>query len=166
MLDRQEAEIASLRAERDTQADTIAKLEWAETANKLFMSENPLLLNAALRSENARLQAKLDKAAGGWLDIATNPPPANTPVLLCWYYGHWEAWQYEAACYETGERIGGYSNVSYHGSATHWQPLPAPLANCNLLGLVAGQEPFDATVSPLRDSNPPLSALKRITLPA
>ena len=64
----------------------------------------------------------------GWEDIAINPPPANEVVLMCWYHGHWEVWEYEAGCYETGQRIGGYSNVHLHGQATHWRPLPAPPA--------------------------------------
>lgn len=64
----------------------------------------------------------------GWEDIAINPPPANEVVLMCLYHGHWEVWEYEAGCYETGQRIGGYSNVHFHGQATHWRPLPAPPA--------------------------------------
>jgi hypothetical protein len=63
----------------------------------------------------------------GWRDIASDPPPHGEYVLLCWYHGHWETWEYEAQAYSHGIRHDdGHSSVSYHGSATHWMPLPEP----------------------------------------
>ena len=80
------------------------------------------------RSILSALEAAGCQIVQGWLPIERALPPANEPVLMCWYHGHWETWEYEAGCYETGARIGDYSNVSRHGCATHWQPLPAPPA--------------------------------------
>lgn len=63
-----------------------------------------------------------------WQRIESAPPPPNTRVLLAWRDWRDGKWLIEAAPYETGERVGPYSNVSRHGSATHWMPLPTPPA--------------------------------------
>lgn len=63
-----------------------------------------------------------------WQGIESAPPPPNTRVLLAWRDWRDGKWLIEAAPYETGERVGPYSNVSRHGSATHWMPLPTPPA--------------------------------------
>ena len=63
-----------------------------------------------------------------WQGIESAPPPPNTRVLLTWRDWRDGKWLIEVAPYETGERVGPYSNVSRHGSATHWMPLPTPPA--------------------------------------
>lgn len=65
-----------------------------------------------------------------WQPIET--APHNTRILLAWQDWCDGSWSYEAGPYSTGERLpNGYSNVSCHGSATHWQPLPTPPENNN-----------------------------------
>jgi hypothetical protein len=59
-----------------------------------------------------------------WQPIET--APFGERVLLGWR--HWRDWQW---CMEVGPAISGWkrgniSNVSKHGSATHWMPLPEP----------------------------------------
>jgi len=58
-----------------------------------------------------------------WQPIET--APHNKAVLLGWHDWRDGQWCMEVGPYSTGERLAnGYSNVSCHGSATHWQPLP------------------------------------------
>ena len=61
-----------------------------------------------------------------WQDIST--APHDEVVLL--YWEDWAGRKYmEATRASHGERFpNGYSNVSRHGSATHWMPLPTPPA--------------------------------------
>lgn len=64
-----------------------------------------------------------------WFSVSENPPPHNEPVLL-WSPptpGHPNG-ETEVANYSSGfERNSvGVSNLSIHGSATHWMPLPEP----------------------------------------
>jgi len=60
-----------------------------------------------------------------WKLIEDERPPHEEVVLLGWYT--WDgAWVYEATYFSRGERVGNYSNMSEHGQATHWQPLPQP----------------------------------------
>ncbi len=62
----------------------------------------------------------------GWRTIESAPHETN--VLLAWR--DWvipSTWMMEAGMASWGKRLAnGYSNLSHHGSATHWQPLPAP----------------------------------------
>jgi len=73
--------------------------------------------------------------AAGWLDHAQTgqqwQPIETAPhakrVLLGWYDWRDHQWCVEASPATTGQRFdNGYSTLSQHGSATHWQPLPAP----------------------------------------
>lgn len=66
----------------------------------------------------------------GWQDIESTTPPHDTAVLLGWQDSRGGCWISEVAAYSTGERFdNGYSNLSLHGSATHWMPLPSPPQN-------------------------------------
>lgn len=62
----------------------------------------------------------------GWRDDMENAPH-NVPVLLAW-----QDWRDGQWCMEIGPAImgqryaNGHSSISHHGSATHWQPRPAP----------------------------------------
>lgn len=62
----------------------------------------------------------------GWRDDLENAPH-NVPVLLAW-----QDWRDGQWCMEIGPAImgqryaNGHSSISHHGSATHWQPRPAP----------------------------------------
>lgn len=64
----------------------------------------------------------------GWRDDMENAPH-NVPVLLAW-----QDWRDGQWCMEIGPAImgqryaNGHSSISHHGSATHWQPRPAPPA--------------------------------------
>ena len=62
-----------------------------------------------------------------WEPIET--APRGEEVLLGW----WESdglgggrWTAEVACASHGWRRGSISNMSKHGRATHWMPLPPP----------------------------------------
>lgn len=60
-----------------------------------------------------------------WRDIESDPPPHNIAVLLAWPDWRDGRWIMVVDSYSTGERYkSGFSSVSYHGSATHWMPLP------------------------------------------
>lgn len=62
-----------------------------------------------------------------WQDIESTTPPHDTAVLLGWQDSRGGCWISEVAAYSTGERFdNGYSNLSLHGSATHWMSLPPP----------------------------------------
>lgn len=60
-----------------------------------------------------------------WHLITETPPPHNKAVLLGWEDWRDGRWIMEVGAYSTGQRYdNGYSNVSCHGSATHWMELP------------------------------------------
>lgn len=69
-------------------------------------------------------------SAGGWQDIAS--APHDEVVLLAWQ--SWDGiWTVEATTASHGERFpNGYSTMSYHGQATHWQPIPPMPTGPNL----------------------------------
>ena len=59
-----------------------------------------------------------------WQPIET--APHNTSVLLGWRDWRDGQWCVEVGAATTGQRYdNGYSNISQHGSATHWQSLPS-----------------------------------------
>jgi len=61
----------------------------------------------------------------GWQPIDTAPHEKR--VLLGWRDWRDYQWCTDVGPATTGQRFGnGYSNLSQHGSATHWHPLPAP----------------------------------------
>ena len=61
----------------------------------------------------------------GWQPIER--APENVRVLLAWEDWRDGKWMISTGYAVTGERWpNGYSSVSRHGSATHWQPLPEP----------------------------------------
>jgi hypothetical protein len=70
---------------------------------------------------------KDEAARTEWRSIADDQPPHNKAVLLGWEDWRDGRWCMEVAAYSTGSRFAnGCSTMSYHGSATHWQRLPAP----------------------------------------
>ena len=63
--------------------------------------------------------------------------PHNQCVILAWQDWRDGTWSMEVGPASTGERFSsGFSSVSRHGSATHWQPRPAPPA-----AICAGGQP-------------------------
>jgi hypothetical protein len=65
--------------------------------------------------------------------------PHNVSVLLAWQDWRDGQWCMEIGPAVTGQRYeNGYSSVSYHGSATHWQPRPAPPFPISIDGGVQG----------------------------
>ena len=60
-----------------------------------------------------------------WQPISS--APHNAAVLLCWADWRDGKWCMQVGAASTGGTYeNGYSNRSYHGSATHWMPLPNP----------------------------------------
>jgi hypothetical protein len=57
-----------------------------------------------------------------WQPIET--APHEQKVLVGWWYNG--EWMSEATMASHGWRRNGISTMSWHGQATHWQPLPAP----------------------------------------
>jgi hypothetical protein len=78
-------------------------------------------------SEQA-MRAALTAALGAmWRPIDEAEP--NQTYLLGWHDWRDHAWCTEVASAIHGQRFeNGYSNVSRHGSATHFMPLPSPPA--------------------------------------
>ena len=65
--------------------------------------------------------------AAMWRPIDEAEP--NQTYLLGWHDWRDHAWCTEVASAIHGQRFeNGYSNVSRHGSATHFMPLPSPPA--------------------------------------
>ena len=63
----------------------------------------------------------------GWRPIET--APHEEVVLLGWWQSDWlgnDDWVSEVDHASFGWRRGSISSRSYHGRATHWQPLPPP----------------------------------------
>jgi len=73
-----------------------------------------------------KMRAALEAAlAEMWRPIEEVEP--NQTYLLGWHDWRDHAWCTEVAPAIHGQRFeNGYSNVSKHGSATHFMPLPAP----------------------------------------
>lgn len=117
-------------------AATVQKAEWLWTQLPILTRwhAQPTYVKAivcrAIRKIEADAQAAIAamQPAPQWQGIESAPPPPNTRVLIAWRDWRDGKWLIEAAPYETGERVGPYSNVSRHGSATHWMPLPTPPA--------------------------------------
>lgn len=59
-----------------------------------------------------------------WQPIET--APFGETVLLGWRDWRDHQWCMEVGPASHGWRRGGINNVSLHGSATHWMPLPEP----------------------------------------
>lgn len=83
-----------------------------------------------MHTDNARAALSAIDVAGiradKWMPIET--APHDEVVLL--YWKDWADREYmEAARASHGQSYpNGYSDMSRHGSATHWQPLPLPPA--------------------------------------
>jgi hypothetical protein len=75
-------------------------------------------LSAALAVDGVALQ--------GWQPIESAPHETN--VLLAYWDEALGDWLMEAGMASWGWRRNGVSNMSQHGQATHWQPLPPPPA--------------------------------------
>lgn len=73
--------------------------------------------------EIERLREAL-KGAQVWREIES--APHDVEVLLGWNHWRDDYWVMETGKASWGSRFkGGDSNMSRHGSATHWMPLPA-----------------------------------------
>lgn len=73
--------------------------------------------------EIERLREAL-KGAQVWREIES--APHDVTVLLGWHDWRDSAWIMEVGRASWDSRsVSGYSNMSRHGSATHWMPLPA-----------------------------------------
>lgn len=65
--------------------------------------------------------------AGRWRPITEEEPaPHGVPVLLCSppCITHPDGWEYEAGPASGGRRDAWGSTIWFHGTATHWRPLP------------------------------------------
>ena len=104
--------------------------EWARKAmcgfNDATQEDAKEAARAVLEAIIAALSAL--PAVGEWLDI-DEETPANQTLILGWRDWRDGKWCTEMGPYQTGHRVGAYSSVSCHGSATHYLPLsilPAP----------------------------------------
>ena len=80
--------------------------------------------NACLKAI-AALEAEQPVAVEEWRPIETAPHEIN--VLLAWPDSSLPGgWRMEAGMASWGWRRSGVSNMSSHGQATHWRPLPTP----------------------------------------
>lgn len=93
--------------------------EWNERQDKAAFD--------ALSSAIDTARAALSGSGSGWRGM--DSAPHNTEVLLATppfeCMGEQARWTFEVGMASWGERIGGYSNMSRDGYATHWTPLPA-----------------------------------------
>lgn len=64
--------------------------------------------------------------AAAWRTIESAPHETN--VLLAYWDESLGNWRMEAGMASWGWRRDGVSNMSRHGQATHWMPLPRPPA--------------------------------------
>lgn len=62
--------------------------------------------------------------AAAWRPIET--APHGELVVLAWRESLNGQWSFEIGYASHGWRNDVASNISHHGSATHWMPLPAP----------------------------------------
>lgn len=75
-------------------------------------------IRTALREQRALLA---QYGSPAWQPIET--APHETPVLLSWV--EWDGeWKFEVGPASWGWRTPTVSNMSRHGRATHWMPLP------------------------------------------
>lgn len=87
----------------------------------VWMPDMPTLETLASPDTSTAAHAQCQQQ---WQPIETAPHEKR--VLLGWRDWRDHQWCIEAGPATTGQRFGnGYSNLSQHGSATHWQPLPA-----------------------------------------
>lgn len=78
-------------------------------------------------SDFDRLFSLARKGAEGWRPIET--AEHDEEVLLGWWQNTGlggKDWITDVGKASYGWRRGSISNMSLHGSATHWQPLPSP----------------------------------------
>lgn len=93
-------------------ADTIAEMLRSGKTGKLAIED---MARAALTAALSHM----------WRQIEEAEP--NRTYLLGWHDWRDHAWCTEVAPAIHGQRFeNGYSNVSRHGSATHFMPLPSP----------------------------------------
>lgn len=83
-------------------------------------------LNDPTEMHKGVMRAALTAALGAmWRPISEAEP--NRTYLLGWRDWRDDRWCMEVAPAVHGQRYEtGYSNVSHHGSATHFMPLPSP----------------------------------------
>lgn len=79
--------------------------------------------NALLRGSIAQVERENDRLREPWQPIETAPRGAT--VLLGWHDCLGGAWAAEVGMASWGWKTKSVSNISAHGRATHWMPLPA-----------------------------------------
>lgn len=105
-----------------------------QTVN-LCRTRRPLTTRPGSREDGAVTE---QHSVHGWRTDMENAPH-NVSVLLAWQDWRDGQWCMEIGPAVTGQRYeNGYSSVSYHGSATHWQPRPAPPFPISIDGGVQG----------------------------
>lgn len=88
-------------------------------AAQAFFRQNNETALAALAAIDAALEG------GGWLPIESAPHDTN--VIMAWRDETYsDGWRIETGMASWGWRRDGISNMSCHGQATHWRPLPLP----------------------------------------
>ncbi|MBP2508164.1 hypothetical protein J2855_001799 [Agrobacterium tumefaciens] len=99
----------------------------AELDNVLVNDEQDRETLAKIRTMVSALSAQ-EQDVAGWQPIEAAPHDTN--VLLAWADSTLPCgWKMEAGMASWGWRRDGVSNMSEHGQATHWMPLPsAPAA--------------------------------------
>jgi hypothetical protein len=99
---------------------TSLKPDLRNEAKRRFPDDETIYTAAAI--QHAFVQGV--QFASAWQPIET--APFGKTVLLAWRDWRDATWCYEVAPAEWGWRRAEVSNISKHGSATHWMPLPEP----------------------------------------
>jgi hypothetical protein len=87
---------------------------------------------------------RISAVAKGWQDVET--APHETRVLLGWIYDG--AWFSETGMASHGWSRNGVSNMSRHGQATHWRPLP----DGPVVSSTSRTTPNDVTIATLKEA--------------
>jgi hypothetical protein len=87
----------------------------------------PWLRERIIRYRRAALeQPDAEQGEAAWQPIETAPHGEEVLLYTPPTFGGQVAAKMEVGCASSGEVRGGYSNRSWHGTATGWQPLPEP----------------------------------------
>lgn len=103
-----------------------------ELADEADLCRNETATDIADLLDRAATALRLS-AGGGWRSIESAPHGVN--VLLAYWDEALGGWHMEAGMASWGWRRDGVSNMSAHGQATHWQPLPLPPASPTVEGV-------------------------------
>ncbi len=128
------AEVWNTRSPTTATPPDVAKIARSLEALAEHLSDQPLTHAdstdlATIRQAATALRLS---AGGGWRTMDSAPHGVN--VLLAYWDEALGGWHMEAGMASWGWRRGGVSNMSAHGQATHWQPLPSPPASPTVEG--------------------------------